>query len=587
MEEGRSGVAGLFCQLISDILSPRQMVGIDLGTTNSLVAAFVDGRPVVFENELGESLTPSAVAVSEEGRLLVGRAAKDRLVVAPDSGCRFFKRDMGTERRYQFGGNAWSSTELSSVVLREMKRIAELRLQRVVDSAVITVPAYFHDQQRHATMDAAKLAGLRVERIINEPTAAALAYGYQNKDEESTILVFDLGGGTFDVTLLEIFNGVIDIKASSGDSRLGGEDFTDAVFEGLTRKLNLSVPAEDRLRWRERVETAKRRLTKEDGAKLSFGTTECMLTRADFREYTQEVSSRLKPVVMRCLRDGGVEPEQLMDVLMVGGASRTTSVPEFVTEVLKRIPNQKLDADRVVAMGAAVQAALCAQDAAVEEFVLTDVCPHTLGIEIVKHLTPTQIEPGYFSPIIDRNTTVPTSRSLPYTTVHPQQDEVNLHVYQGEARMVKDNQKIGELRVKGLRAKPGQRNPGAVDIRFSYDMNGILEVEVTNLETREKSAKVIEQRPGAMTREQIEEALRKLQPLKVRPRDVPEHAARLERANRVYTELVGPTREEFAQKIAVYESALELQSKEDIKVAAAILDSFMRPFFEFEGEVVK
>src|SRR3569623_1451875 len=206
------------------------MVGIDLGTTNSLVAHFADGQPVVLANEMGESLTPSAVAVAADGTLLVGRAARDRLVVAPDSGRAFFKRDMGTSAVYKFGGRTWTPVECSALILREMKRIAELRLGKPVTSAVITVPAYFLDHQRQATVEAAQIAGLKVERLLNEPTAAALAYGYRNDEELNTLLVFDLGGGTFDVTLLESFEGVVEVKASSGESRLGGEDYTDALM---------------------------------------------------------------------------------------------------------------------------------------------------------------------------------------------------------------------------------------------------------------------------------------------------------------------------------------------------------------------
>ena len=264
------------------------MVGIDLGTTNSLVAHFADGQPVVLANEMGESLTPSAVAVAADGTLLVGRAARDRLVVAPDSGRAFFKRDMGTSAVYKFGGRTWTPVECSALILREMKRIAELRLGKPVTSAVITVPAYFLDHQRQATVEAAQIAGLKVERLLNEPTAAALAYGYRNDEELNTLLVFDLGGGTFDVTLLESFEGVVEVKASSGESRLGGEDYTDALMEALFQKAEWRPPAEERIRFREKMELVKRALTTEAGTTVRMGDQDIEVTRKEFGEAARE-----------------------------------------------------------------------------------------------------------------------------------------------------------------------------------------------------------------------------------------------------------------------------------------------------------
>ena len=355
------------------------MIGIDLGTTNSLVASMIDGVPTVIANELGEYLTPSAVAVAEDGQLLVGRAAKDRLIVAPDSGQAYFKRDMGIDRRYTFGDRQWSPIELSAVVLKEMKRVAEMHLGETIDEAVVTVPAYFHDQQRQATVEAAEIAGLKIGRILNEPTAAALAYGYRNPDEEKQLLVFDLGGGTFDVTLLEIFDGVIEVKASAGESRLGGEDYTDAFMDFLVKKAGVTVPDEQRLRVRQNVEVAKRRLSGHEVSRVGIVGTELEVSREEFREATTEITARVRPVVTRCLRDGQVAATELDDILLVGGASRMAPVIEFIQDMFKRIPNRKLDPDRVIALGAAVQGALCDDDEAVSDLVLTDVCPHTSG----------------------------------------------------------------------------------------------------------------------------------------------------------------------------------------------------------------
>lgn len=560
------------------------MIGIDLGTTNSLVAIMQDGQPVTLKNEFGQDLIPSAVAVAEDGSILVGRPAKDRLVTAPNSGRAFFKRDMGTNTAYTFGGRKWSPVECSALVLRELKRMAELRLGKPVEEAVITVPAYFHDQQRQATVDAATIAGLKVSRLLNEPTAAALAHGYRSSDELNTLLVFDLGGGTFDVTVLECFEGVVEVKSSAGESRLGGEDYTDALAAWLRQEFHWQPADKDALRWREKVEQLKRALTTETTASIPIGDKPATISRADFVTATAEISARLRPVVRRALRDAGLTHAQLDAVLLVGGASRMPLVIEGVAQDLKTTPNTSLDPDRVVAYGAAVQQALVVGDAAVRDLVLTDVCPHTLGIAVSKELAPGKREDGFFSPIIDRNTTVPCSRSDGFCTLHPEQDVLEVQVYQGESRLVRDNQFIGSVKMTGLQSRRGQKFPGQVEVRFSYDMNGILEVEVTVLETGKKLNKVFEQRPGTLTKEQIAEAVRALQPLKTHPRDQPAHRARLERASRLYADLSGDLRASLTAFLDDFEGALMSQDKERIAAAAEDLDSFMAPFFRHEND---
>ena len=557
------------------------MVGIDLGTTNSLVAHFLDGKPVVLANELGETLTPSAVAVAEDGTLLVGRAARDRLVTAPESGRAFFKRDMGTSAVYKFGGRTWTPVECSALVLREMKRIAELRLEKPVTSAVITVPAYFLDHQRQATVEAAQIAGLKVERLLNEPTAAALAYGYRNDEELNTLLVFDLGGGTFDVTVLESFEGVVEVKASSGESRLGGEDYTEALMEAMILKAEWRPPAAERIRFREQVELVKRALTTETMTTVKMGDQDIEVTRKDFGEATHELTMRLRPVVRRCLRDAGLTPKQIDGVLLVGGASRMPVISAVLLDELDMEPNRTLDPDRVVALGAAVQQALCSRNEAVRDLVLTDVCPHSLGVEVTKVMS-NQVDDGYFSPIIDRNTTVPVSRSQLYNTLHPDQDTIVLKVYQGESRMVRENQKIGEVKVSGLRHKPGQTHQGLIDVRFSYDMNGILEVEVTILHSKQKITQVFEQRPGTMSKEEISEAISRLRPLKVHPRDAAPNRALLERAGRLWSDLKGEDREMLSMLLDRFEHALASQLPERISAAAVALSDFLRPYFPQE-----
>jgi len=560
------------------------VIGIDLGTTNSLVAVLREGEPIVLPNELGEELTPSVVAVAEDGALLIGRAARDRLIVDPQAGVSCFKRDMGTAATYRLGGQDWNPVTCSAVVLKEMRRLAELNLGDPVKEAVITVPAYFHDQQRQATIEAAEIVGLKVSRIVNEPTAAALAYGYRNPADEQLLLVFDLGGGTFDVSLLEVFDGVVEVKASAGESRLGGEDYTDALCDWIQKQASWS-PAPGQLgRWRQQVEVTKCELATQEEVSVPVGEHTFTLDRAGFEEATSAVTARLRPVVTRCLRDAGVSADELDDILLVGGASRMPVVHSFLGITLKRIPNQRVDPDRVVALGAALQAALCNDDAAVGDIVLTDVCPHTLGVEVAKMMTPGQVGAGFYFPIIDRNTTVPVSRAEVFNTFHPSQDEIEVKVYQGEARMTRENQLIGRVRVGGMKTELGQRRPGEAEIRFSYDMNGILEVEVTVLSTGKKLAEVFEQRPGTLSKEQIREAIERLRPLKTHQRDLLVNRARLERAYRLFPELLGLARDRLDHLTDQFEAALEGQDPTIIQQAGVMLDQFLQNYYKLEAE---
>lgn len=560
------------------------IIGIDLGTTNSLVAVMDDNGPRTLANELGDHLTPSVVAMAEDGTLLVGRAAKDRLVVAPDSGRAFFKRDMGTPTTYRFGGRVWTPTECSAAVLRELKRVAEVALGEPVTRAVITVPAYFHDSQRQATLEAGKIAGFQVERILNEPTAAALAFGHSNREHEATLVVFDLGGGTFDVTVLQVFDGVIEVKASGGESRLGGEDYTDALLDHVMKSMGLAADPARQGRRRQLIEVAKRRLAGDESATVEIEGKHLTLTRGDFAQITSALTARLRPVVRRCLRDANLGIDEVDDVLLVGGASRMPMISPYLLDDLKKPGNRSLDPDKVVALGAAVQAALSARDAAVQDLVLTDVCPHTLGVEIAKRFSAQDVQPGFFSPIIDRNTTVPVSRVERYNTFGPDQDMIELQVFQGESRLTAENTRLGAMKVHGLRHKPGQQEPGTIDVRFTYDMNGILEVDVTVVSTGIKQTKVIESRPGSLSAKQIEDAIRRLQPLKIHPRDSLPNRARIERANRLYPELVGAAREALTARLDDFQGALESQDPLRIQQAAAVLDTFLAHFYAEEGE---
>ncbi len=368
------------------------MIGIDLGTTNSAIAVWQDGRPQLIPNSLGQVLTPSAVSVDDDGQLLVGMAARERQVTHPYLTATAFKRYMGTNRVTRLGEREFLPEELSALVLARVKADAEHYLKESVNSAIITVPAYFNDKQRKATRRAGELAGLTVDRLINEPTAAALAYGIHRRQDETRYLVFDLGGGTFDVSILEIFEGVIEVRASTGDSYLGGEDFNEVLIQDMLRQFGASWEFTSREKdpllyelLRDQAERARRELSVGPEAKMVVTWKDehfkHAVTADHFESLCQKLLTRLRDPVVRALRDSNVDLDQLKEVVLVGGATRMPIVRRAVTRMFGRFPATDLNPDEAVALGAAIQAGLKARDAALKEVVLTDVCPYTLGVD--------------------------------------------------------------------------------------------------------------------------------------------------------------------------------------------------------------
>jgi molecular chaperone HscC len=544
-------------------------IGIDLGTTNSVVAAFVDGNATVIPNALGHDLTPSVVSVDEDGSILVGLPARERLVTHPQQTAATFKRYMGTSRTLQFGKRALRPEELSSFVLRSLKADAEAHLAQRVTEAVVTVPAYFNDSQRKATRAAAELAGLRVERLLNEPTAAALAYGLHQRDAERKFLVFDLGGGTFDVSLLEMFEGVMEVRASAGDNFLGGEDFVNRLMDGFVHHVGKPELLKDRAvqgLLREQAERAKRALSTEPvaemvlqhgGQRLAYRVDEEKLEKL-----SQPLLDRLRTPIERALRDAKIRARDLDEVVLVGGATRMPIVRRLVAKLFARLPAGHIDPDRVVALGAAVQAGLKARDAALKDVVMTDVCPYTLGIQVAKRITHDRYEAGHYMPIIERNTVIPASRVQTVTTLGDFDREVTLEVSQGEGRLVKDNVALGSLRVP---VQPKPAGEEAIDVRFTYDINGLLEVEATVQSTKQVHSVVIEGNPGVLTPKEIAARLAALAELKIHPREKTENRALLARAERLYQERLGEVRHAIEQHTMAFERALATQDPRQIE----------------------
>lgn len=543
------------------------IVGIDLGTTNSLCAVFENGRPRLIRNAHGQVLTPSVVGVLADGRVIVGQAAKELRVTQPERCASRFKRFMGTDEKLTLANQQFTAPQLSSLVLKSLKQDAEADLGLVIEEAVITVPAYFNDHQRRATKLAGELAGFRVRRIINEPTAAALTYGFHDRQAEKHLLVVDLGGGTFDVTLMEIFEGTLEIVATSGESMLGGEDFTDRMVSNLLQAegLNLEV-CEMRqplrvARLREACEQAKVRLADQTQVEIALPDSAGLiderskrttLTREQFATNMQPLLERLLGPIHKAMRDGGRQPNSIDEIIFVGGATRMNCIHEFISQKLDAQPLMTFNPDEVVALGAAVQAALLAEDRAVDDMVMTDVCPHTLGVEITKQFG-TQRSFGYFEPIIHRNTTIPVSRESTFYTIEPNQFTVKLRVFQGESRKVKDNLPLGELSVDGL--PPGPAGTEFV-VRFTYDTNAILEVEAYVPATGKRYSTVLTQPQSSLTEAEIAQAVKRMQAVKFYPRDDLENQRLLRYCERLVGEVSPKHREELESAIDTWEAAM-------------------------------
>ncbi len=540
------------------------IVGIDLGTTNSLVAVWEDGRARLLPNSLGEFLTPSCVSLDENGTILVGRAARERLQTHPDKTAAIFKRFMGTDRTVRLGRRAFRAEELSALVLRSLKADAEAALGCSITEAIVTVPAYFSDAQRKATRAAAVIAGLKVERLLNEPTAAALAYGIHQIGAEARFLVFDLGGGTFDVSVLDMFEGVMEVRASAGDNFLGGEDFVaslcDRFFEeaGVPAKLKSDSAFMQRLT--ASAEAAKRTLSEHSNATIEAldgaRRYSMEIDEPAFERLCAPLLQRLRAPVERALRDANLRGADLDKIVLAGGASRMPVVRRLVARMFGRFPECEINPDEVVALGAAVQAGLKMKDAALKEVVMTDVAPYSLGVDIVMYLPDGSHTGGHFDPIIERNSAVPISRVKRYFPVSDRQNELNLRVYQGEARLVSDNVALGALKVP-LPMLP--RDECAVDVRFTYDVNGLLQVEATVQKTQETVGIVIEGNPGLLSEAEIQERLTALSQLKIHPRDQMENRTLTARAERLYQQLRGSEREWFGAQIRLFEASLASQ----------------------------
>lgn len=560
------------------------VIGIDLGTTNSLVAIWKNGAAHIIPNALGKTLTPSAVSILDDGTTLVGQAAKERSITSPNDTALAFKRTMGQKFFYQMNGRSFSSTELSSLVLSTLKRDAEQYLGEEVTEAVISVPAYFNQNQRKATKEAGKLAGLKVERLVSEPTAAALCYGINEKPEMNNTLVLDLGGGTFDVSVLEFFDGVIDVKAVSGDNHLGGEDFTHTIAAWFlyANKIQKELTADENAQLNKAAEIAKYAVSdriKPHEAQISMTVSKktytSILTPEIFKEITKELLDKFKLPIKKALSDAGLKSREIDAVILMGGATRMNLIMEFAQSVFGDRVITSYNPDETVALGAAVLAALKEHDKELKETVLTDICPFTLSTDCyVGDGTPFGSKNQLVcAPLIERNSPVPVSIVKRFWASNFGQKCVGVGVFQGESLKPEENVFLGQLNVD---IPENFQDHEAIDIRFTYDINGLLEVEVTVVSTGEVKKLLINQANIDLTEEEIKEAQKKMESLKILPWEEEENRALLERGLRLYQETVGEIRQKIQACITAFEAAMASQNVERIKSVA----SEIRQFFD-------
>ena len=554
-----------------------RIIGIDLGTTNSLVSYWDNGASHLIPNQFGEYLTPSVVSIGKNGTVYVGAAAKQRLISQPENTVSVFKRSMGTDRTYNLRGKWYRAEELSALILKTLKEDAEAYLKEPVEEAIISVPAYFNDIARKATRKAGQLAGLRVDRIINEPSAAALACQHAYSQKDAKLLVFDLGGGTLDVSLVDCMNNIIEIQAVSGNNHLGGSDFDKVLAEYFCKKNQMVMgalkPSHQEIILKS-AEKAKIELSyaEETVMRASFDNSNWSLTvsRQTLIQISAPLFKKIAAPIKRVLHDAEVSPTDLTRVVMVGGSSKMFVVQQYLKFLLKGVPFAVADPDHMIALGVGIFAGIKERKEDIRDLILTDICPFSLGTGIINRDDPSKGD--YMSTLIPRNSSLPASHSGNYFTVSDNQTAILFGVYQGEDLYAENNLKLGEITVNVPPAPKGQEH---VIVRYSYDINGLLVVDLQVPSTGEKKQLVFVNGVSQEADEDLKKQMLELEKLVIAPKDDQNNQVILARAEGLYAQLNGDPKKKLAEHIKTFTKMLDLGSKTKVMKASKALMAYM------------
>ena len=538
------------------------VIGIDLGTTNSLGCVYRNGKAELIPNAYGSYLTPSVVSMTEDGKLIVGQPAKDRLITHPERTVSSFKKDMGTGRCWKLGEKNFLPEELSSLVIRSIVEDAQNYLGEEIEEAVISVPAYFHDEQRVAVKRAGALAGIHVERIVNEPSAAALA-SYFTRNEEQNMLVFDFGGGTLDVSLVDCFDTMVEIVSVAGNNRLGGDDFDRLIAEHFLREHGV---ARQQLRAQEyavllkQAERCKKLLSQQEEvvmhAMVGDQIYESTYTMDRLFEESKALLKEIRQVIGRALKDGKMTIHDVDLVVMAGGSSKMPLIQKYIRHLFHKAPMVQGNCDELIALGLGLVCGVKERKEEIKDYILTDICPFSLGVATINEADPDR---AYMANIINRNTVLPCSRVRRFYTASDQQDYVVVEVHQGENTYAQDNLLLGKIEIS---VPPKPKGKEAVDVRFTYDINGILVVDTRVVSTGVVKTHIISQKiPEA----ELEERVRELEKLKVHPRDLSENQQMMERLEALYQEVYPEQKEQVQQMIRTFEEFLDGQNPRQIQ----------------------
>lgn len=561
------------------------ILGIDLGTTNSLGAVYRNGKVELIPNRFGSFLTPSVVSVTEDGSVVTGQIAKERLITHPKDTAFSFKKNMGSDQKYNLGGKTFLPEELSGFLVSAIVEDAKEYMGEEIKDVIISVPAYFHDKQRVATKRAGALAGVNVKRIVNEPSAAALA-SYFDTQNEQLFLVFDFGGGTLDVSIVDCFDTMVDILAVSGDNHLGGDDFNEAVAEGFLREHQLqrgNLSEKEYAILLRQAEKCKIALSTEKEVKMTAvlggQTYQSVYTNERMMRESSAVWKRIQTVLRRALRDSRVEVEDIDAVILAGGSGKMPLVQSYMEQLFDQTPLVTGFSDQLIARGLGLVCGVMERKDEVRDYILTDICPFTLGTGVNNEADPKH---PYMSAIIERNSILPCSKIRGFSTAADYQSEVKIEILQGEEPYAEDNVQLGVVTVAVPKKKKGMES---VDVRFTYDINGILEVEVTVVSTGKSVKKVLSQN---MDEKELARRMKQLEKLKVHPKDMTENQLILERLQALYEEALPETRDRLMYHIRNFESTLAEQDARRIRKYREFLEHMiasLEHYDPFEGKL--